>query len=161
MNGTDTKTERYMIIFNNVGLTIKGYYNELITPIQRRRILDRLYSLIHPELFEGAKPLEAEPILQPVPSSVAPLPDTEPDTEPASQQELKDKPWKKYYKYKKTGKKKGRPRKKGISEIDDESFGMPVIADNAPPAKEEPKDLVYDNEENDNQYDEFKKKGLI
>ena len=133
---TDNRTERYMIIFNDVGLTIKGYYNEVITPIQRHKILDRLYNLIHCELFEGVKPLEEQ-----INTSV-PMPD---NTSPPMPETIKRK-------------KRGRPKKvrrkpKAVTTPD---IKPPELVTQTA----EPKDPVYDNE-TDNQYDEFKKKGMI
>lgn len=161
---TDNKTERYMIIFNDVGLTIKGYYNEPMSFIQRKKILDRLYTLIHRELFEGVQSLEEQTTIASE-VTAAPMPDN--STLPIEP------------KVKRTGKKRGRPKKNRRitqQDIDNDRDRIgatalkgaftaepnPDISNQPlnPEPIQEPKDLVYDNEE-DNQYGEFKKKGLI
>jgi len=134
----DNKTERYMVIFNDVGLTIKGYYNEIITPIQRHKILDRLYSLIHNELFEGMKPLETE-----TSGDTTVIPQEQTTT--VSQNE--DKPKKVY-------KKRGRPKR---VKREPKVVSVPTPVTSTP---ESPKD-PFDNEKDDNQFNEFKKKGII
>ena len=127
-----------MIIFNDVGLTIKGFYQEAIDHIQRKKILDRLYNLIHRELFEGVLPLEET-------TTVSTMPVLMP-------------------KVKRTYK-KHKHRKNRKPEIEMLNVPEPIEPDISnqqpnPIPNQEFKDSVYDNEE-DNQYSEMKKKGLI
>ena len=138
-----------MIIFNDVGLTIKGYYQELIDPIQRKKILDRLYSLIHRELFEGVQPLEVETTTSPKEQVNLPLSDiTSFPPEPKV---------KRAYKHKAKYLRKKNKREPVIIEQDEPE----PISTPPPQVPGETKDPVYDNEKDDNQYDEMKRKGLI
>lgn len=145
----DNKTERYMIIFNDNGLTIKGYYQEIISPIQRKKILDRLYSLIHRELFEGLQPLETETATQ---GNTTVLPT--PQTTTALQPELRVKRAYKKHKHRKN-KVKSAPMPETL---------VPEVNISTQPPNPEPTSNIkdpFDNEKDDNQYGEFKKKGLI
>ena len=141
-----------MIIFNDVGLTIKGYYQELIDPIQRKKILDRLYSLIHRELFEGVQPLE-EQTTTVSNGGVTAVPTPQVTAEPKV---------KRAYKHKAKYLRKKNRREPAIIERDEPEKIEPEPINTQPPqVSGEPKDPVYDNEKDDNQYDEMKRKGLI
>ena len=137
---TNNKTERYMIIFNDVGLTIKGFYQEPIDSIQRKKILDRLYSLIHRELFEGVQPLEKQ---QPEPI------DRNLHTEPNIKRVYKHKA--KYLRKKNKREPIPEPEPMEPEPISTQSSQVPS----------ESKDPIYDNEKDDNQYEVMKQKGLI
>jgi len=150
----DNKTERYMIIFNDVGLTIKGYYQELIDPIQRKKILDRLYSLIHRELFEGVQPLE-EQTTTVSNGGVTAIPAAQVTAEPKVKRAYK-------HKAKYLRKKNKTEKLKPISMIEHPvSAPSDMEMTGVVTSTTEPKDPVYDNEKDDNQYDEMKRKGLI
>lgn len=141
---TGNRTERYMIIFNNLGLTIKGYYQEFITPIERKKILDRLYTLIHRELFEGLQPLEAQTTTVSN-GGVTSIPTPQTTTLP-----LEPKVKRTYKKHKHRNKK---PMPLPVN-IPPEPLSTPIPE---VPSGKDP----FDNEKDDNQYSEFKKKGLI